>query len=53
MDRFPNKEKIIKSISILNRTRESLTASGGLSDSEGQLLEKALAKQLSIRKSEF
>ena len=53
MDIFPNKENIIKSISILNRTRESLTASGGLSDSEGQLLEKALAKQLYIRKCEL
>ena len=53
VDKLPNNEKIIKSISVLNRTRESLSASGCLSDSEGQLLEKALAKQLSIRKGEL
>ena len=45
-------EKLNNSISILNRTRESLAASA-CPDSSGHLLDKALAKQISVRKSEL
>ena len=45
-------EKLNNSISILNRTRESLAASACL-DSSGHLLDKALAKQIAVRKSEL
>ena len=52
-DSLSKQEKVLRSISVLNRTRESLSASGCISDSEGQLLEKALAKQLTVRRAEL
>ena len=46
-------EKVAQSISVLNRTRESISASVFCSESDGQLLDKALAKQLAVRKGEL
>ena len=43
----------ISAIHILSRTRESLSASGCTSNSDGQLLGKALAKQLTVRRAEL
>ena len=48
----PEKEKVIQSISVLNRTRESL-ADDSCRDKPGQLLDKALAKQIKIREIEL
>ena len=48
----PEKEKVIQSISALNRTRESL-ADDSCRDKPGQLLDKALAKQIKIRETEL
>ena len=45
-------EEVFRSISILNRTRESLSASAS-PGSNGQLLDRALAKQLAVRKAEL
>ena len=42
-----------KSIEVLERTRRSLSASGGSIDSKCQLLDKALVKQISLRQSEL
>ena len=42
---IPVKEKVLRSISVLNRTRESLADESCL-DKPGQLLDKALAKQI-------
>ena len=52
MDESETVEKLNKSISILNRTRESLVASAR-PDSRGQLLDQALAKQLAVRRAEL
>ena len=40
-------------ISILNRTRDSLIAEGAFSTELGQVLDKALAKQLNLRQEEI
>ena len=53
MDHSSKQEEVLRSISVLSRTRESLSASGCISDSDGQLLEKALAKQLNLRRAEL
>ena len=45
-------EKIFRSISALNRTRESL-ASDTCLDRSGHLLDQALAKQIAIREAEL
>ena len=50
---IPNLEKLNNSISVLNRTRESLGATA-CPDSSGHLLDKALAKQIAaVRKAEL
>ena len=48
-------EKVTRSIFVLQRTRESLSATFAAADSEegGSFLENALVKQLSIRKAEL
>ena len=46
-------ERIRKSITILNRTRESLLADESFLEKPSQLLDKALAKVISIRKEEL
>ena len=40
-------------ISILNRTKDSLIADGAFSSELGQILDKALAKQLNLRQEEI
>ena len=48
-----DKEEILNhSISVLNRTKRSLSASVS-PDSQGQLLDKALAKQIAVRQAEL
>ena len=49
---IPDLEKLNNSISVLNRTRESLGATA-CPDSSGHLLDKALAKQIAVRKAEL
>ena len=49
---IPVKEKVLRSISVLNRTRESLADESCL-DKPGQLLDKALAKQIKVREAEL
>ena len=49
---IPELEKLNNSISVLNRTKESLGASA-CPDSLGHLLDKALAKQIAVRKAEL
>ena len=52
MNEIPELEKLNNSISVLNRTKESLGASA-CPDSLGHLLDKALAKQIAVRKAEL
>ena len=49
---IPVKERVLRSISVLNRTRESLADESCL-DKPGQLLDKALAKQIQVREAEL
>ena len=51
-ENIPVKEKVLRSISVLNRTRESLADESCL-DKPGQLLDKALAKQIKVREAEL
>ena len=52
-DNHCDAERIRKSITILNRTRESLLADESFLEKPSQLLDKALAKVISIRKEEL
>ena len=49
----PEEKEVLRSIEVLNRTRESLSADVLCSNREGQLLDKALAKQLARREAQL
>ena len=46
-----NVDKLVKSISVLNRTRESICAST-CPDNGGKILDRAIVKQIKVRKSD-
>ena len=54
MDQTTSQEtEVLRSIRVLNRTRESLSANEHCSNREGQLLDKALAKQIARREAQL